>query len=74
MGSTSYRVAVALWIGLGLFGGHRYYLGRTRTALLQTVTVGGLGFWWLIDLFRLRGTVQETNLGAFAGRRQLPRP
>ncbi len=37
----------------GVFGVHRFYLGRTSTALLQLVTIGGLGIWWLVDLVLL---------------------
>jgi len=54
-------VAFMLWILLGLFGGHRYYLGRTGSGILMTLTIGGLGLWWLIDLFRLSGMVDRRN-------------
>jgi hypothetical protein len=33
----------ALWLVLGLVGGHRYYLRRYRSAFLMTVTLGGVG-------------------------------
>jgi hypothetical protein len=29
--------------------------------MLRTVTLGALGVWWLIDLFRLGGMVREAN-------------
>ena len=35
---------------LGLWGGHRFYVGRWRSAVLQILTVGGLTFWMLYDL------------------------
>jgi TM2 domain-containing membrane protein YozV len=35
---------------LGLFGAHRFYVGKTGTALLMLVTAGGIGIWWLVDL------------------------
>jgi class 3 adenylate cyclase len=35
---------------LGIFGGHRYYLGKRKTAILMTITVGGAGLWFLYDL------------------------
>ncbi len=34
----------------GIFGAHRFYVGKTGTALLQLVTLGGLGIWATIDL------------------------
>ena len=38
---------------LGIFGGHRFYVGRPVSAVLQLVTIGGLGIWWLVDLILL---------------------
>jgi hypothetical protein len=43
-------VAVALAIPLGVFGAHRFYVGKIGTGLLQLCTVGGAGLWWLYDL------------------------
>lgn len=37
------------WI-LGIFGVHRFYLGRIGTGVLMLITVGGLGIWYLVDL------------------------
>jgi len=34
----------------GSFGAHRFYVGKTGTAVLQLVTLGGLGIWAIIDL------------------------
>jgi TM2 domain-containing membrane protein YozV len=50
-----------LWFFLGGIGGHRYYLGKTGTAILMTLTLGCLGFWTLIDLFLLSGMIRNTN-------------
>ena len=46
-------VALALCIPLGVFGAHRYYVGKIGTGLLQLVTLGGLGLWWLYDLITI---------------------
>ena len=35
---------------LGVFGAHRFYVGKTGTAFIMIVTLGGLGIWALIDL------------------------
>ena len=45
--------AILLCLILGLFGGHRFYLGRTGTAWLQMLTIGGLALWMLADLLLL---------------------
>jgi hypothetical protein len=43
-------VATALAAILGLFGAHRFYLGRPESGALMLLTLGGLGIWWLYDL------------------------
>jgi hypothetical protein len=47
--------SVALVLGLlgGIFGLHRFYAGRPKSAVVMVLTVGGLGFWWLYDLVML---------------------
>ena len=41
---------LVLCLLLGIFGAHRFYAGKTRSAVLQLVTLGGLGIWTLVDL------------------------
>jgi TM2 domain-containing membrane protein YozV len=41
--------AFLLCFFLGVFGAHRFYVGKIGTGLLQLVTLGGLGIWALID-------------------------
>jgi len=38
---------------LGVFGAHRFYVGKIGTGILQLVTLGGLGIWMLVDLIML---------------------
>jgi TM2 domain-containing membrane protein YozV len=45
--------AALLCFFLGVFGAHRFYVGKIGTGLLQLFTVGGLGIWWLIDLIMI---------------------
>ena len=42
--------AFLLCFFFGIFGVHRYYVGKVATGLLQLFTVGGLGLWVLFDL------------------------
>lgn len=73
--AKSTGVAYLLWFFLGGFGGHRFYLGRTGTAIAQliitligvvTSVVGvGLvflavtGIWVLVDAFLIPGMVSN---------------
>lgn len=34
---------------LGVFGIHRFYVGKIGTGILMVLTLGGLGIWSLID-------------------------
>lgn len=46
-------VALALCIPLGVFGAHRFYVGKIGTGLLQLCTLGGMGLWYLYDLITI---------------------
>ncbi len=43
-------VATFLVVMLGFVGAHRFYAGRTGSAIAMIFTLGGLGIWWLIDM------------------------
>ncbi len=50
--------AYILWLFLGM---HYVYLRKWGLQVLFWMTVGGLGFWWFIDLFRVAGLVRDYN-------------
>ena len=43
-------LAAVLAFFFGVFGAHRFYAGKTGTAVIQLFTIGGLGIWAFIDL------------------------
>ena len=48
--SKSRLVAVLLCFIFGVFGAHRFYVGKIGTGILMLITIGGFGIWTLIDL------------------------
>ena len=53
--SSEHRALTAglLCFFIGVFGAHRFYVGKYGTGLLQLLTLGGLGIWWLADLIMI---------------------
>lgn len=37
----------------GVFGAHRFYVGKIGTGILMILTFGGLGIWALIDMIMI---------------------
>ena len=55
-------VATVLASILGVFGAHRFYLGRPESGALMLLTLGGLGIWWLYDLILVAsGSFRDGN-------------
>jgi hypothetical protein len=47
---------------LGVFGAHRFYVGKTQSGILQALTLGGLGTWWLYDnILILTGSFRDAE-------------
>jgi hypothetical protein len=45
---------------LGVFGVHSFYTKRTTVGVIQLITLGGCGIWWLIDFIMiLVGTYRD---------------
>lgn len=73
----SLAVSYLLWVFVGMLGGHRFYNGRTGTAVAQLVlfilgvvtyifvigvfVVVALGIWVLVDAFFIPGWVRTYN-------------
>ena len=45
--------ALLLCFFLGGLGVHRFYVGTAGTGIAMILTLGGLGFWALIDFFMI---------------------
>ncbi len=45
--------ALILWLFFGIFGGHKFYEGKTASGILYICTMGGFGICWFFDFFRL---------------------
>jgi TM2 domain-containing membrane protein YozV len=38
---------------LGVFGAHRFYVGKIGTGIVQLLTLGGLGIWAFVDFIMI---------------------
>ncbi len=45
--------ALLLCFFFGIFGTHRFYVGKVNSGILMMLTLGGLGFWVVIDMIVL---------------------
>lgn len=55
-------VTLLLAFFLGVFGVHRFYVGRIGSGILQALTLGGLGIWWLYDnILILAGSFRDRD-------------
>lgn len=60
-GPADYSTAWILLTFLGIFGIHRFYMGKWPTAVLYLLTGGVFGLGYLYDLFTLNGQISELN-------------
>jgi TM2 domain-containing membrane protein YozV len=60
-GATSYTVAWVLLTFFGVFGGHRFYMGKWFTGLLYLFTCGLLLLGCLYDYWTLNEQIDEQN-------------
>ncbi|MCB1837450.1 MAG: NINE protein [Alcanivoracaceae bacterium] len=60
-GPIGYNIAWILLTFLGVFGIHRFYMGKWVTGIIWLLTGGLVGFGVLYDLWTLNGQVSERN-------------
>jgi hypothetical protein len=54
--------AAILCFFLGVFGAHRFYVGKIGSAIAMILTIGGLGIWMLIDFVLIvTGSFKDEN-------------
>lgn len=63
-GSVNYTVAWVLLTFLGVFGVHRFYIGKWVTGIIYLCTLGLLGFGYLYDLWTLNDQITVVNAAA----------
>jgi TM2 domain-containing membrane protein YozV len=62
LGSYDYSIAWLLLTFLGIFGVHRFYLGKWITGIIWMLTGGGFLIGYLYDFLNLNEMVSERNL------------
>jgi len=60
-GPINYSVAWILLTFLGVFGIHRFYMGKWGTGLIYLFTLGLFGIGWLYDYWTLNSQISERN-------------
>lgn len=55
-------ISLLLCVFVGVFGIHRFYLGRVGTGILMLITFGGFGIWYIIDIILIvLGQLRDRN-------------
>lgn len=49
----SRTTVLLLAIFLGVFGAHRFHVGRIKSGILMPLTLGGMGLWYLYDIITI---------------------
>lgn len=59
----SWMVALLLSMFLGFWGADRFYIGRTRSAIVKLLIIGGFGVWWLSDIILIASDYRKDAKG-----------
>lgn len=65
-GHVDYTLAWILLTFLGVFGVHRFYMGKIVSGIIWLLTGGLLGIGWLYDLWTLNEQIDEVHRGGQA--------
>jgi TM2 domain-containing membrane protein YozV len=65
-GPIDYSLAWILLTFLGVFGVHRFYLGKWGTGILYLLTLGIFGIGLIYDFWTLNSQISELNLSKLA--------
>jgi TM2 domain-containing membrane protein YozV len=63
LASKSFLSVWLLSLFLGTLGVDRFYLGKTKTGLVKLFSFGGLGLWWIADIFIIATGNMKDNQG-----------
>ena len=55
------NISVVLSIFAGVTGADRFYIEDTGLGIVKLITLGGLGIWWLVDIFIISGRTKDKN-------------
>jgi TM2 domain-containing membrane protein YozV len=58
---THNKTLAYIFLIFGFLGLHRFYLGKPKTGLLYSLTLGLLGIGWIIDFFLISKMVDQIN-------------
>lgn len=59
----SWKVALLLSLFVGFLGIDRFYIGRTRSAIVKLLTCGMFGIWWLSDIILIASDYRKDAKG-----------
>ena len=64
--------AFFLCLFFGLLGIHRFYLRKNKTAFLMLISLGGLGIWYIVDLFLIAtGRLERKEKGILSSLKKI---
>ena len=54
-------ISIILSVLVGGLGVDRFYIGDVGLGVAKLITGGGLGIWWLVDLFLIQKKTKDNN-------------